>query len=172
MRKKIDVPERSYKSFEYGFRCTNDGAGEVCDDENKLLWKFRSEKRTGLCVLLKKPPRFSFCDTEEHEILSITCERRYPFSVFLMVKDGLPLCTIKQCSVLQNKYSINMNDGELWTFYLPLFSVNYIVTSAGGEVGRVRLIRHDTWHAQFSTDVRHPFLMAALALIHRERQRA
>jgi hypothetical protein len=116
-------------------------------------------------------PDFSFSDASGQELLTVRCERRYPLTRFLMVENGLPVCTIRQRSILLNKYTLEFHSGSEWTFYIPLFSVHYKAISDGGAEVLVRLFRHDEWYLLFPPGLDSLHLVAALAFIHKERQR-
>jgi hypothetical protein len=88
-----------------------------------------------------------------------------------MVANGLTVCTIRQRSPLLNKYMLEFKSGEKWTFQIRLFSVFCKALSASGAEIRVRLFRHDTWYLLFPPGLDSLHLVAALAFIHRERQR-
>jgi hypothetical protein len=88
-----------------------------------------------------------------------------------MVESGSPVCTIQQKSILQNQYVIEFNGGYRWFFQMPMFTVFYKGVSENGAEVRVRMERHDTWYVQIPSNSDNLRLVAALAFIHRERQR-
>ena len=161
---------------EYGFRCNSDGSGEIYNRDNKVLWRFRTQHRNNRMAffysLFRLLPDFVFYDTTEQELLTIRCEERYPLTRFVMVEKGSAVCTIQQKSILQNKYIIEFNDGDRWVFHLPLFTVFYKGVSENGEEVQVRMEHHHTWYVKISSSSDNLRLVAALALIHRERQYA
>jgi hypothetical protein len=159
---------------EYCFQCVSDGNGEIYNRDSKMLWRFSTPHQN---IFLAFPrfffqllPDFVFYDTAEQELLTIRCERRYPLTRFVMVENGLQICTIKQMSILQNKYLIEFDSGYRWTFHIPMFTVYYKGVAETGEEVHVRMQRHHTWYVQIPSNLVDLRLVAAFALIHRERQ--
>ncbi|MGD0960976.1 MAG: hypothetical protein ABSB19_14315 [Methylomonas sp.] len=161
---------------EYGFRCNTEGNGEIYNRDSKMLWRFRTPHQNSFLAFprffFQLLPDFVFSDTSEKELLTIRCERRYPLTRFVMFENGSPVCTIQQKSVLQNKYIIEFDGGDRWFFHLPLFTVFYKGVSENGAEVQVRMERHHTWYVKISSNSDNLHLVAALALIHRERQYA
>jgi hypothetical protein len=159
---------------EYGFRCDFDGNGGIYNRDNKMLWRFSTPHKNSFLafprIFFHLLPDFVFYDTTDQELLIIRCERRYPLTRFVMVGNGLQICTIKQMSILQNKYIIEFNSGYRWTFHIPMFTVYYKGVAETGEEVHIRMQRQDTWYVQIPSNLDDLRLVAALALIHRERQ--
>jgi hypothetical protein len=88
-----------------------------------------------------------------------------------MTENNMPVCTIRQRSLLLNHYSLEFTRGAKWNFHLPLFTIYYKGTSDTGDEVLVRMPRHDTWQLKIGSDADSLYLITALALIHRERQR-
>lgn len=152
---------------QYIFHCSRDGDEEIYVRGNdKPLWIFRTKHQHDLSL-----PELSFSDTSGRELLTAKCARRYLPTIFVIAVNGVPICTVKQQSIFLNKYSLEFNSGVKWTFYMPLFSVQYKGTSAAGDEVRVRMVRHDTWQVEIDQNVDNLHLVAALSLIHRERKR-
>jgi hypothetical protein len=82
-----------------------------------------------------------------------------------MEAHGLPICTIRQCSILLNRYTLEFNGGSSWTFHIPLFSVFYKGVCDGRVGIRVPVIRLDTWYLTVVRGLDNPPLIAALAFI-------
>ena len=159
----------------YGFRCNTHGNGEIYNRDSKMLWRFKTHHQnkfqafSGFFFLLL--PDFVFFDASEKELLTIKCERSYPFTRFVMFENDSPICTIQQTSIFQNKYIIEFDGGYKWRFHLPMFTAFYKGISAAGAELHVRVQTHHTWYVQIPCNLDDFRLVAALALIHRERQR-
>jgi uncharacterized protein YxjI len=160
---------------EYGFLCTFDGNGEIYNRDNKMLWRFKTIFRNSRpvfpCSVFRLLPDFILYDTDSQELLTIRCEQGYPLPRFVMIDNDSSVCTIKQMSILQNKYIIEFNSGYKWTFKIPLFTVFYKGVSESGVEVQVRMQRHDTWHVQIPSNIDNLRLVAAFAFLHREQQR-
>lgn len=161
---------------EYCSQCTFDGNGEIYNRDSKILWRFKTQHRHNRalfsCAVFQFLPDFAFYDVVGQKLLEIKCEQRYPLTRFVMLVNGMTVCTIRQQSILlKNKYTLEFNSGLKWNFHMPLFSVFYKGISETGAEIRVRLLRHDTWHVQIAPSLNNLHLIAGLALIHRERQR-
>jgi hypothetical protein len=155
--------------IEYCFICDFDGDGEICRaPSNEALWRFKTQRKRGFFQLL---PDFSLCDAAGKELLTVRCQRRYLRPRFVMIANGLSVCTIIQRRLLVKKYTLEFNTGEKWIFHMPLFTVFYRALSASGEI-RVGMFRHDTWYLLFPHGLDDLYLIAAIAFIHREQQRS
>ena len=175
MSSEIDKVTHTSEPMEYCIQCKFGSDGEIYNRESMILWRFRTQhqnvRRMFLPALFRLLPDFVFYDTAEQELLVIKCERRYPLSRFVMTANGLPVGTIRQRGILLNRYTFDFNGESEWSFHMPLFSVFYKGISDTGAEVRVRLARHDTWYVQISPNSDSLYLVAALAFIHRERQR-
>jgi hypothetical protein len=160
---------------QYGFRCSVDGDGEIYNSDSEILWRFKTQYRNNYSIfgfkLFRLLPDFILYNTKDQEILTVKCERRYPLPIFRMVEKSLPVCTIRLMSILQNKYSIEFNDGRRLYFHMPMYSVYFRGTSGSGEEILVRLVRHDTWYVEIPLSIDNLHIIAALAFIHREREK-
>ena len=156
----------------YCFHCTGSGNGEIYDSAGKILWRFRTgpEKHFSSTYGLFQLPDFVVYDTAERELLRIRRERRLP-SQFVMLENGLPVCTISQRSIFLNKYALDFADGSRWTFHMPLFTVFFSGVSGSGASVRVGLDSHNVWSVLVDPGHDSLHLVFSLAFIHRERLR-
>lgn len=171
-----DASISSPEVHEYGFLCSFDGNGAIYNRDNKMLWQFKTVYLNNRHIFpfsfFQLLPDFVLYDGTGKAVLTIKCERRYPLTKFLIIEKNLTIGTIQQQSILKNKYIIDFHGGNTWTFRLPLFAVLYKADSESGAQVLVRLVRHDTWHLKVPIESDDWHLLAALAIIHRERQHA
>ena len=80
-------------------------------------------------------------------------------------------CTIRQRSLLRNKFTLNFTNGRKWVFRMPLFTARFGGVSETGEKIRVGVRTHTIWYVSIDANAGSPQLVAALAFIHRERLR-
>lgn len=157
---------------EYCSQCSFDGDGTIYDSDGIAVWKYKAQAKKGFVrTLLEGPAGFSFRDLAEREILSIICDRRYPFARFSILENNSPIGEVEQSSLLFNKYSIYFKNDGYFNFDMPLFSVRYHGTFGDGRKLHVRFFRHDTWYFKIPSDLNRLELIAILGFLHRERQR-
>jgi len=116
-------------------------------------------------------PDFVVCDKADRELFRLKLERKWSLAQFVMVENGLPICTIKQRSILRNKFTLDFANGQKWAFRMPLFTANFAGLSETGDRIHVRVRTHNIWYVLIDPKVDNPQLVAALAFIHRERLR-
>jgi hypothetical protein len=159
---------------EYAILCSDDGNGEVYSRDETVKWWFSTDKGRWWPFFLSSfafPTHFRFCDATKRELLSIRCDRRYPFSAFTMFEGSRAVGTISQKSPLLNVYQFVFDSGQAtWRFCMPLFTVHFRGTSNAGEVFNVRMRQHDEWYVRMSPSNDNVQLMASIAFVHRERQ--
>jgi len=167
--------EDNYKA--YRFDSSWEGDGQIYDAENKPLWRYKSiggnifrSTNYGFFWL----PPFAVQDLEGRELLAFRRIRRFPFSVF-EVKEGIRVVgTIRQqslLSLLSTKYLLEFENEQRCTFWMPRFTIWFHgMTETGGHV-LVRLWHHRVWLVRVDSNIDAFHLVAAIALIHRERLR-
>jgi len=116
-------------------------------------------------------PDFVVYDKTDKEFVRVKRERSFSAAQFVMLEDGMPVCGIRQRSILLNKYRLDFTGQSKWTFHMPLFSVNFRGKSETGAQIQVRLRTHNIWYVLIDSDADSPRLVVALAFIHRERLR-
>lgn len=179
-QQKHPRPRESAEGSQYCFRCSYEGNGEIYNPAGEILWRCRTQHPSGepprMFVTvpmygLFRLPDFVVYDTADKELLRVKRNRRLPMAQFVIVENGSPVCTIRQRSILLNRYRLDFAGGPKWTFHMPLFTVSFKGVSDAGARIRVRLWSHNVWYALIDTSADSPRLVAALAFIHRERLR-
>ncbi len=158
----------------YAFRCSYEGDGEIHASTGKILYRVRTEHLNGQPRYphrFFRLPDFVVADTAGEELFMVKRRRNWRLAEFIMVEIGSPVCTIKQRSILLNRYRLAFTDGQQWTFHMPLFTVMFKGASKGGDAVRVRLWSHNVWYVAIDSEADDLRLIAALAFIHRERLR-
>ncbi len=158
----------------YCFRCSYEGNGEICDSNGGVLWRFRTLHPSGRPRYpygVFRLPDFVVEDTTGKEIFRVRRVRAWPLGRFEMVHEGVPVCAIRQRSLLRNRYALEFPGGRRWWFRMPLFTVMFQGASEAGETVRVRFRTHNVWFVVVEPKADAPQLVAALAFIHRERLR-
>jgi hypothetical protein len=163
---------RTSEAGRYCFKCSYEGNGEIYDSNGELLWRVKTlHGRPHYPYGLFRLPDFVVQDKADNDLFRIELERKWPLLQFVMTKNGLPVCTIRQRSILRNRYSLDFSNGQRWGFHMPLFTVIFKGSAETGEKIRVRLWSHNVWHVQMDTKADSAQLVTALAFIHRERLR-
>lgn len=161
---------QSVEGGKYSFQFSYAGNGAIYNSVGEVLWRVKTlhPNRSDQVPASKfyPLPDFAVYDTADRELFRIKSERRLPLAKFVMVGNGLPVCTIRQRSILLNKYTLDFANGQKWVFRMPLFTVNFGGLSEMGEKIRVRLWTHNVWYVLIDTNVDSPQLVAALAFIH------
>lgn len=164
--------ERPVEAGKYCFRCSYEGNGEIYNSNGEIVWRVKTlHRRPHYPYGLFRLPDFVVYDKADKECCRVKLERKWALAQFVMIENGLPVCTIRQRSILRNKFTLDFTNGQKWIFHEPLFAVNFSGLSETGEKIRVRLWSHNVWYAQVDAKIDSPQLGAALAFIHRERLR-
>ena len=167
-----EKPVQPIEGGKYCFKCSYEGNGEIYNSNGEIVWRVKT-----LYSSLHYPygffrlADFVVYDKSDRELFRIKLGRKWALAQFVMIENGLPICTVKLRSILRNKYSLNFANGQKWIFRMPLFTVNFGGLSEMGEKIRVRLWSHNVWYVLIDANVDSPQLVAALAFIHRERRR-
>lgn len=168
------VPRQAGEGTRYCFQCTYTGSGAVFNAGGALLWRVKTRhegERFAYPYGFFQLPDFVISDTAGQEVFRVRRERRLPRAQFVMVENGRLVCTLRQQSLLLNKYTLDFAGGPQWTFHMPLFTVNFNGVSETGATVRARLWTHNIWYVEIDSAADRPQLVAALAFIHRERLR-
>lgn len=157
----------------YRFVCSYDGIGSIFSSDGSPLWnvKGQNEKRPHFPYGLFRLPDFVVSDLSGQEVYRIQRVQRLPRAKFVMTQNGRTICTIRQRSFLLNKYTLDFESGEQWTFRMPLFSICFRGKNKNGDEIFVRLLQHVDWAVSIKPGCDSPALLAALSFIHRERLR-
>lgn len=172
---RVTPKEKTVQPIEAGkhcFNCSYEGNGEIYNSNGEIVWRVKTlHTRPHYPYGLFRLPDFVVYDKADKEVFRIKLEQKWSLAQFVMVENGLPICSIKQRSILRNKYTLDFANGQKWVFRMPLFTVNFGGLSETAKKIRVRLWTHNIWHVLIDTNVDNPQLVAALAFIHRERLR-
>ena len=164
---------QSIEAGKYGFWCSYEGDGQIYNSNGEIIWHFKTlHTRPHYPYGLFRLPDFVVYDRSEKELFRVKLEKKWARAQFALFENGLSVCTIKQRSLLRNKFTLDFADGQSWVFRMPLFTVRFGGSSNTGEKIRVSGGRtHNIWHVLIDAKVDSPKLVAALAFIHRERLR-
>lgn len=170
-----DVTRTNPKPVEpgaYCFKCSYEGNGEISNSNSEVLWRIETPFNRPLSPLGLGPcPDFSIYDKMNKELFRVKHERHFWHKRFVVTENDLPVCTIRQKSILFNKYTLDFVNGQSWVFRMPLFTVTFTGQSKTGEKIRVRFWNHNTWLVLIDPNVENSQLVTALAFLHRERLR-
>ncbi len=147
--------------------------------ECRVVFSFRNAAQPkSLMAWLPRPlyglvrlPEFVVCDPDGKEVVRIRRTRRFPRAIFEM-RDGKELrATIVRRHLLFSSYDIRLAGSPDWRFKLPLFTIDFFGESSIGGRLRALLDTHNQWFMVVDTNHDSPYLIHALAFIHRERLR-
>lgn len=170
--KKKEKAIQPIEAGKYCFRCSYEGNGEIYNSNGEILWRFKTlHKRLHYPYGFFRLPDFVICDKTDKEIFRIKLERKWTLAQFMMLENGLAICTINQRSILRNKFTLNFANGQKWIFRMPLFTARFDGLSETGEKIRVGVRTHNIWYVSIDANADSPQLVVALAFIHRERLR-
>ncbi len=166
-------PDKSYEDgAKYYSKVSWDGCqpNEIFDDSDVLHWRCElSPPRPPLSLLnLYRKPEYQVLTPEGRKIFTIRRIRRLP-ATFQMSDGETVVGTIQLRSILRNKYTIRLPDGDEWTIRMPLFTVYFWAESTAGAKVWILVgpsIMH--WNLLIepgSEDIR---LIAAISFVQRE----
>ncbi len=168
----------------YSTECTYHGDGAILSfeegrKEGRVVFRFRNEPLpNSLIEWLPRPlyglvrlPEFVVYDPDGKEVVRIRRTRRFPRAIFEM-RDGKELrATIVRRHPLFSSYDIRLAGGPDWRFKLPLFTIDFFGESSIGGRLLARLDTHNQCFMVVDTNHDSPYLIHALAFLHRERIR-
>jgi uncharacterized protein YxjI len=153
--------------------CSNwDGDGEIYNRDGEVVWRFRTTglKRRPAEPGLFRSPVFAVSNAGGQELLTISRERMLPLARFRMVENGLPVCTIRQRSILFTKYALEFDNGSRWNLHLPMFTVFIKGVSETGAEVLVRVRSRRQWYVRIGAGFDSLPMMGALAFIIRKKE--
>jgi hypothetical protein len=169
------VPDREciangHKFFSQIERRTDGHSGAVLDERGAIRWRYGIRKNPSV-RRLRNPfnkPDFVVADPNGRDEVVI---RRASFipPVFNIMEAGRIVGRVKMCSVFRNKYTIEIDRVNSWTFRMPLFTIRFLGDSRFGReiwvaVGPSKM----EWSVLIKRDACEWPLLAALAFIHVE----
>lgn len=145
-------------------------SGAVRDEQGAVRWRYEvrnnsSGRHPGNPF---NKPDFVLADPDSRDELII---RRTSFvpSVFNIMEAGRVIGRIRMRSMFRNKYSIDVDGMNSWTFRMPLFTVRFFGDSrAGTEIWVAVGPSKMEWNILIKPDVKERPLVAALTFIHTE----
>ncbi len=166
------LPGNRYASW-----CTYYGDGDIYSfeegrEEGHVVFRFRNEpQRKTLMYGLVRLPELVVYDPDGKEVVRIRRTRRFPRATFEMRDRKELRATIVRRHPLFLSYDIRLAGGPDWRFKLPLFTVDFFGESSIGGRLLASQHRHYQWFMVVDTNHDSPYLIDALAFIHRERVR-
>jgi len=145
-------------------------SGAVLDEQGAIRWRYRARKNPFVRRLGNpfNKPDFVIADPDGRDEVII---RRASFipPVFNIMEAGRIIGTVKMCSVFRNKYAIDIDRVNSWTFRMPLFTIRFFGGSRSGPEIWVGVGPSKTeWSILIKRDACEWPLLAALAFIHVE----
>jgi len=156
---------------DYRVCSTWDGDGEIYNQENKIVWRFKTTglKQHPVEAGMIRPPTFILYDAGGEELAAISREKRLPLAQFVVTQNGSKCGTIWQRSIWFTKYELGFDDKSNWKLYMPMFSVSGKAVSETGAVIRVQARTRREWYVRFDSGVEQQPMIAALTFVVRNK---
>lgn len=174
VREVVPRPHKPGDPMDYCFQATYEGFGNIYDSDGKVIFKLIGQDGSNRARYPYGQLRlrdYVVSNTAGQELFRVKRIRRLPMARFVMTGNGTTACTIRQQSILLNRYLLEFANGSKWIFHMPLFTIFFRGTSADGAKVVARLRSHNVWYVRIDDGAESPALLAALAFIHRERMR-
>lgn len=145
-------------------------SGAVLDEQGVIRWRYGTRKNPFVPCLGNpfNKPDFVIADPDGRDEVVI---RRASFipPVFNIMEAGRIIGTVKMRSVFRNRYTIDIESVNSWTFRMPLFTIRFFgVSRSGPEIWVAVGPSKMEWSILIKRDAREWPLLAALAFIHVE----
>ncbi len=156
--------------YVFGIENTLDFSGVILEASGIIRWRYQTSPRRSpysLFNLIRKPD-FVLLNPDGLELLRICQHKRLP-PIFQIIERNRVVGTIRLRSILRNKCSLDFEDGLMWDFHMPLFTVcfwgksnvnSYVWVQVGPGKRQWNLLS-----GHKDTNIR---LLSGLAFIHRE----
>lgn len=165
-----DCLANGHKFFSQIDRGTDGHSGAVLDEQGAIRWRYGTRKKPSGRRLGNpfNKPDFVIADPDGRGEVVI-CRTSFIPPVFNIMEAGRIIGRVKMCSVFRNKYAIDIDPVNSWTFRMPLFTIRFFGDSRSGPeiwvaVGPSKM----EWRVLIKRDTREWPLLAALAFIHVE----
>jgi len=160
----------SIEGNRYGVGCSNLGEGEIYGfSEQRVIMRFGNVPTARMLMYgWIWLPVFVVSQMDGPELFRVTRVRRWPRPGFEISSGGLKVGEIAQANPVYARYEIDLQSGLNWRLVLPLFSAWFFGSSSAGGRLLVRKQTHYQWLVAVDADHDCPFLIPALAFIHRE----
>lgn len=174
-RTRAVAPDEECVAQGHKFHCQIDPgveghSGAVMDEHGVIRWRYGIRKNAST-RRLRNPfnkPDFVIADPEGRVEVVI---RRASFipPVFNIIEAGRVIGRVSMRSPFRNKYEIEIDRVNSWTFRMPLFTIRFFGdSSAGVEIWVAVGPSKKEWSVLIKRDAREWPLLAALAFIHVE----
>ena len=164
----LDLERGAYYAFQIDIKL--DAPGVIVAKPGVICWRYETRpKRSAYSPInLFRKPEFVITNIEGQELLSIRrCTRLPP--CFEMIENGQVVGKIALRSILRNKYTLQFHAGPVWTFRMPLFTLNFRGESTEGTYVWARVGPQKTqWNLLVESGADSLHLLSGLAFIHRE----
>lgn len=174
-RTRTVAPDEESVAHSNKFRCQIDrGAdghsGAVLDDKDIIRWRYgtRNDASASRQGNPFNKPDFVIAEPDSRGEVII---RRASFipSVFIIIEASRIIGSVRMCSMFRNKYAIDIDGVNSWTFHMPLFTVRFFGdSSAGVEIWVAVGPSMMGWNILIKNGAKEWPLLAALAFIHTE----
>jgi hypothetical protein len=145
-------------------------SGAVLDEHEVIRWRYRIRKSSSVRRLGNpfNKPDFVIADSDGRDEVVIRRASLIP-PVFNIIEAGRIIGRVRMCSPFRNKYAIDIDRVNSWTFRMPLFTIRFFGdSSTGPEIWVVVGPSKMEWSVLIKSDAREWPLLAALAFIHVE----
>jgi hypothetical protein len=159
-----------HKIFSQIDRGASGHSGTLMDEKGVVRWRYGTRKNTAANRLANPFNKSDFLVVDPNGTDQIVI-RRASFipPVFNIVRAGTIIGRLKMRSLFRNKYSIEIDQVNTWTFRMPLFTVRFFGESgAGPEIWVVVGPSKMEWGILIAAAAGEWPLIAALAFIHVE----
>jgi hypothetical protein len=145
-------------------------SGAVMDEHGVIRWRYGIRKNASPRRLGNpfNKPDFVIANPDGRDEVVI---RRASFipPVFNIIEAGRVIGRVRMRSLFRNKYAIDIDRVNSWTFRMPLFTIRFFGdSSAGVEIWVAVGPSKKEWSVLIKRDAREWPLLAALAFIHVE----
>ena len=156
---------------DYCFHSNWDGDGEIYNSDGEVVWRFKSTglKHGSAESKLHGTLVFAVYDNSQREWVTICRERRFPLGKFVVVENGLPICTIRQRDILFINYTLEFDRSQRWRIHMPIFTVFYHGTSDLGEIALIRFRTRQEWYVRITAGSDNLSIISSLAFIIRKK---
>jgi len=114
-------------------RGTDGHGGAVLDEQGAIRWRYGTRKKPSGRRLGNpfNKPDFVIADPDGRGEVVI-CRTSFIPPVFNIMEAGRIIGRVKMCSVFRNKYAIDIDPVNSWTFRMPLFTIRFFGDSRSG----------------------------------------
>lgn len=145
-------------------------SGAVLDEHGVIRWRYGRRKNASGPRLANpfSKPDFVIADSEGRGEVVISRASFIP-PVFNLMEAGRIIGRVRMCSLFRNKYAIDIDGVDSWTFHMPLFTIRFFGdSSTGPEIWVAVGPSKREWSVLIKRGAREWPLLAALAFIHVE----